>query len=238
MQIKLSVVITVYSETFSLIETVKRLIKNDDNHIYEIILIVSPNSSKECFEVCYSLEKKYNLCKVYIQNNVPGVGYAIREGASYATGTHIGIISADLETEPEAVLRMVEKLRATDCDVVIGNRWLEGGGFKNYDSTKLVLNYIFQKLFMALYWTKISDLTYGFKIIKREVWENIKWEGVLHEIFIETTIKPLALKYKVEQIPTIWIGRVEGESKNTFLRNFRYVRMAISVFISKYYSIN
>ncbi len=225
----LTILVTVFSETASLRETIQRVLKRDRNYIKEIILSVSPRSSEACFEICHQLDKEYDFLKIHIQKNNPGAGWAIREGMELATGDYIAILSADLETEPEAVDRMVNKIEETGCDLVVGNRWLKGGGFQNYDLKKLVLNWGFQKIFKILYLTSIGDLTYGFKTIKNEVARKIRWEGTLHEHFIETTIKPLKLGYKVEQVPTVWIGRHEGESKNTFFRNFRYVKLALAV---------
>lgn len=231
---KISILVTVYSETFSLIETIDRLMKHNRNYIYEIILAISPKSSKECFDICNELSNKNPLIKIHIQKNNPGVGWAIREGMELCTGDYIALVSADLETEPEAVDRMVKKIEETGCDGVIGNRWLPGGGFSNYDKKKLVLNYIFQKIFKILFRTKLGDLTYGFKILSKKMCDNIKWEGTFHEIYIETTIKPINSKYYIEQIPTVWIGRIEGKSNNSFLKNFRYVDMAFRVlFINK-----
>ncbi len=228
----LSVVVTVYSETFSLQETINRILAKDRGYIKEIILTVSPKSSKECMDICKELEETYPFLSLHVQKNNPGVGWAIREGLELATGDYIALLSADLETEPEAVDRMFSEIEKSRCDLVIGNRWLKGGGFENYDPIKLVLNWGFQFLFKILYLTRIGDLTYGFKTIKRSVAETIKWEGTFHEIYIETTVKPLKLGYKVSQIPTVWIGRKEGESKNTFLKNFRYVRLALNVLFS------
>lgn len=230
--ISLSVVVTVFSETFSLTESIDRLLKLDRGYVQEIILAVSPKSSSECIEICHQLEKTHKSVTVHMQQNNPGVGWAIREGMALATGNYVALLSADLETEPEAVDRMVRKIEETGCDGVIGNRWLKGGGFKNYDPLKLILNFGFQYVFRVLYWTKLGDLTYGFKILSRDLVQGIRWEGILHEIYIETTVKPLKLGYHVEQVPTVWIGRKEGESKNTFLRNFRYVRLALQVLVS------
>lgn len=227
--ITLSVVITVFSETISLHETVRRLLAKDRGYIKEIILSVAPKSSPECFEVCQQLEEAYPFLKTHVQTRVPGVGWAIREGMELSTADYIALLSADLETEPEAVDRMVVKIEETGCDLVVGNRWLKEGGFENYDPIKLVLNWGFQHLFKILYLTKIGDLTYGFKTIKTDVARHVLWEGTLHEIYIETTVKPLKLGYRVEQIPTVWIGRKEGESKNTFFKNFRYVALALKV---------
>jgi glycosyltransferase involved in cell wall biosynthesis len=228
----LSVIITVFSETFSLTETVERVLAKDRGYIKEIVLAVSPRSSEECFAICKQLTSKYSKLTIHIQKNNPGVGWAIREGMELAKSDYIALLSADLETEPEAVDRMFSRIEETGCDLVVGNRWLKGGGFKNYDPLKLVLNWGFQNLFKIAYLTKIGDLTYGFKIIKKSVAQKIRWYGTLHEIYIETTVKPLKLGCKVEQVPTIWIGRKEGESKNTFLKNFRYVRLALQVLFS------
>lgn len=225
---KISIVITVYSETYSLIETIRRLMLQDIDY-HEIILAVSPKSSKECLKICKDLEKENPKIKVHIQKKVPGVGWAIREGMELATGDYIVLLSADLETEPEAVTRMIDKIKKTGCDAVIGNRWLPGGGFKNYDKIKYVLNFLFQQIFKILYWTRLGDLTYGYKTLSNEICKNINWEGTLHEIYIETTIKPLRLGYHIEQVPTVWIGRTEGKSSNSFSKNFRYVKIALDV---------
>lgn len=227
--IRLSVVVTVYGETFSIEQTVERLLKANRGYIVEILLVISPRSGEECLAVCKKLVDQYPLVRLHMQEHNPGVGWAYREGMSAASGTYIALMSGDLETEPEAVDRMVRKIEETGCDGVIASRWLPGGGFVHYDKTKLVLNWIFQKLFSILYCTYLSDITYGFKILSKNVTDSIQWTGTLHEIFIETTVKPLKKGYYIEQVPSVWIGRGEGVSKNKFLRNFRYVWLAIRV---------
>jgi hypothetical protein len=49
--IKLSVVVTVFSETFSINETIKRLLEHDRGYILEIILLTSPRASKETLDI-------------------------------------------------------------------------------------------------------------------------------------------------------------------------------------------
>ena len=227
--IKLSVVVTVYGETFSVKETIARLLKSDRGYIKEIIIVISPKSSKESFDICTDLSRQYPLVRLHVQQNNPGAGWAYREGMAISCGNYVTIMSGDLETEPEAVDRMVKKIEETGCDGVLTSRWLSGGGFVNYDKKKLILNWLFQKIFRILYWTNI---TYGFKTLKTSVAHSINWEGTLHEIFIETTVKPLKAGYYLEEIPTVWIGRKEGTSKNTFFRNFRYISVALKTLFS------
>lgn len=225
----LSVVVTVYTETFSIVETVDRVMKDDRGPLVEILLVVAPKASAETFRICRKLVAENPLVAMHVQNTGPGVGRALKEGMLLAKGDYIAIMSGDLETEPEAVRRMYDKAIETGADVVVGNRWLKGGGFVNYDKFKLVLNWIFQKMFRVIYWTRIGDLTYGFKLFKKDVVHSIDWESPFHEMYIETTVKPLKMGYRLEQVPTIWIGRREGESVNTFWRNFGYVKLALRV---------
>lgn len=152
-------VVTVYSETFSVIETVERLFKNDRGYLKEILLVIAPKSSNESFRICEALADAHPLVRVYVQKTNPGLGWAYREGMAAAKGNYVGLMSGDLETEPEAIDRMVRKVEETACDGVIANRWLSRNGFRNYDKLKLVLNWLFQRIFKLLYATSLGDLT-------------------------------------------------------------------------------
>ena len=231
-RIQLSVVVTVFTETFSVRETVDILLAADRGYLKEIILLVSPRASDETKAVCQECVRQSSLVKVLIQKTNPGIGWAYREGMQAAQGNYVALMSGDLETEPAAVDRMVSKILETGCDGVIANRWLPGGGFTGYDPLKYVLNWLFQKAFKTLFWTRLGDLTFGFKILSKKITDSIAWEGTLHEICIETTVKPLKLGYRITQIPSVWVGRREGRSVNTFFRNFRYVKMAFKTLFS------
>jgi dolichol-phosphate mannosyltransferase len=228
-RVRLSIVVTVFSETFSIRETVDILLSRDRGYIHEIILLASPRSSEETFAICRECECLDSRIRTVVQQRNPGIGWAYREGMQAATGNHVALMAGDLETEPAAIDRMVDKIVETGCDGVIANRWLPGGGFTDYDPLKLVLNWIFQKIFSVLFWTRLGDLTFGFKILSRKVVENVRWESTLHETCIETTVKPLKMGFYIEQVPSVWVGRREGVSVNTFLRNFRYVKLALKV---------
>jgi len=229
--IRLSVVVTVFSETFSINETINILLSNDRGYIKEILLLVSPRASEETFSICKQWVAKEPRVKLVVQKNNPGIGWAYREGMQAATGNYVALMAGDLETEPAAVDRMVKKVEETGCDEVIANRWLPGGGFTNYDPLKLVLNWIFQKMFRVLFWTRIGDFTFGLKLLSKEVAETLEWEGTMHEICIETTVKPLKKGYHLEQVSTVWVGRREGRSVNTFFKNFRYVKLGFKIFL-------
>lgn len=167
--IRLSVVVTVYGETFSVRETVDRLLARNRGYLEEIILAVAPRSGDESIGICKELAATHPLVVLHMQEHTPGVGWAYREGMQMSRGNYIALMSGDLETEPEAVDRMVQKIEETGAECVIANRWMKGGGFTNYDPIKLVLNWGFQKVFKVLYLTHVSDITYGFKILSKKM---------------------------------------------------------------------
>ena len=43
---------------------------------------------------------------------------------------------------------------------------MEGGQFEGYSPIKLVANYLLQKMLSVLYGTRLSDLTYAYRIFR------------------------------------------------------------------------
>ncbi len=230
-RIALSVVLPVFSETTALRETVRQVMEKAGNVLHEIIIVIAPKSTQECFDVCHELERGYPYVRLHVQERTPGAGLGVREGFALCTGTHVALLSADGETDPAILPDMLRKIRDTDCDVVTATRWRKGGGFHGYNPVKLVCNYLFQQIFRILYLTRLTDLTFGYRIFRRELVQKIRWEYERHEFFLETMLKPLKLGARTEEVPVQWFARGEGESKNTFWRNFAYFKAGIAILL-------
>jgi dolichol-phosphate mannosyltransferase len=226
---RISVVLPVYSET----ETVRDVVRWHREHLggrlEEIIIVLSPRSGDASRKVCRELADEDPRVIVHIQQQNPGLGRAVREGLARTRGNLVLMMDSDGEMEIETVPRMLAAMEREGCGLVVASRWLRGGGFSGYDPLKYALNWGFQQLVRALYRTPLHDLTYGFKLMRGELARGIAWAGTLHEIACETTLKPLRLGVVAAEVPSTWTARTQGVSKNTFLRNFRYVAMAWSV---------
>ena len=229
-----SVILPVLDETDSLRETVETILRDCDPDIREFLVVVCARTTPQSLAVCDALKARLGDRMKIIRQTLPYLGGATRDAFDEARGSsHVLMMASDLETPPERVAAFLAEAKRRPEALITGSRWLKGGGFENYDPLKLVLNWLFQHIFRLLYWTKLGDLTYGYKTLSREIIKTIPWQGTLHEMFIETTVRPLRRGYRIEQVPTIWIGRREGESKNQFLRNFRYVRTALQTLWNK-----
>ena len=228
---RISVVLPVYSET----RTVRQIVDWLGTHLgallLEVIIVISPRSSADSQTVCSDLAREDQRVRVFEQRENPGVGRAFREGYARVRGNVVLSMDSDGEMEIETIPRMIAEMARSNVGLVVGSRWLPGGGFVGYSPTKRWLNWGFQQLFRVLFRTRVHDLTYGFKLMRAELVRNIAWEATLHEIGCETTLKPIRLGVPVAEVPTTWRARAEGRSSNNFLRNFRYVGMALSILL-------
>jgi dolichol-phosphate mannosyltransferase len=227
---KLSVIMPVYSETESVPRVIDDVLNVAPQHIIEIILIVSPRSSPECFRVCGEAEKQRTLVKMVTQSRLPGFGQAYQEAFPLVRGDYVLMLDADGEFDLSAVPRMIEACES-GADVAAGSRWMEGGRFEGYDAVHLVANRLFQSFLRLCFSTRLHDLTFGFKMLSAQVVRTIPWEGKGYELAMETTIKPLAYGFRVVEVPAIWRKRREGQSKNTNLvgRMKKYLPLALRI---------
>ena len=223
-----SVILPVIDETESLRKTVEIVVAENQAHIAEILLVVCKATTPAALAQCHALEAAWpGLVQVREQKR-KFLGGAMQDAFEWAKGSHVLMMASDLETDPATVKDLIAGAQQ-GADIVTANRWLHGGSFDGYSPLKWALNWVFQRLMQALYLTPLSDLTYGFRIFKTNWVKNTAWEELRHPFLLETIIKPLRLGAVVTEVPTTWRSRTEGESHNTFWRNFEYFRIALRV---------
>lgn len=229
MNLSLSVILPVTNETYSLIQTVDMIENSCGEMIKEYIVVIYDKTTHNSTLAIRELQEKYSEKIVVHTQRLPFLGGAIREAFDLASGTHVVMMASDLETDPNLVKTLAEEARKNPEGIVTVTRWAKGGNFEGYNRTKLLLNYLFQKFFSILYSVRLSDMTYGFRILPVPLVKSIRWEELRHSFLFETLIKPLRLGVKVKEIPGVWSVRTEGESQNTFLRNFQYFPIGLKV---------
>ena len=227
--VRLSVILPVLAEKESLAQLVGCLHELADEVLHEILVIVAPGSPADTREICARTAQRFPTVRMLEQDHNPGVGLALRQGIAAATGTHILLMDSDGEMDVGTVPSMLAALERTGADMVIGSRWVRGGGVEGYGRLKYVLNRGFQVIFRVLYRTSVRDLTLGFKLARAEVLKSFEWTSQFQDMGCETTVRPIRAGYRVTEVPTVWRCRTEGSSNNPLRRNFKYVKVALSV---------
>ncbi len=224
-----TILLPAMDETYSLKQTVDVIAgTNVKEDIAEFILLLCDRTTAETRAVAEELVERYkDRIPIYIHNqDLPFVGGAIREGINLAKGSHVVMMSSDLETDPHVIKEFVRLAKKHPNRIITATRWKKGGGFEHYNKIKLVCNLIFERAIGLFYFTGLSDLTYAYRIFPTDLMQNIRWEELRHPFFLETALKPLRLGVKFIEIPAHWAARTEGESQNSFFANFKYFRTA------------
>ncbi len=224
-----TILLPAMDETYSLKETVETILHTCRRaDLCEIIYLLCDKTTEESRKTAESLISLYGrYIPMYIhEQELPGVGGAIREGIMLAKGSHVVMMSSDLETDPNVIKRFIAEAKKAPDHIITATRWKRGGGFEHYNKVKLVCNLIFEKSIAALFFVNLSDLTYAYRIFPTELMQSIKWEELKHPFFLETALKPLRLHVRFIEVPGRWVARTEGVSQNSFFANFKYFKTA------------
>ncbi|SFK49720.1 Glycosyltransferase involved in cell wall bisynthesis [Lachnospiraceae bacterium KH1T2] len=224
-----TILLPAMDETYSLRETVDTIVRTcNTKDIAEFILLLCDRTSAESRAVANQLVDEYSdQVSIYIHDQkLPFVGGAIREGFDLAKGSHVVLMSSDLETDPNVIQKFIEMSKRYPNRIITATRWSHGGGFERYNKVKLVCNLIFERVIGLFYFSTLSDLTYAFRIFPTKLMQSIEWEELKHPFFLETALKPLRLGVKFIEIPAHWTARTEGVSQNSFFANFKYFKTA------------
>ncbi len=228
-----TIILPSINETFSFERTVDIILETCcKEDLCEFIAVVCDRTTEACLQSIEKSKQKSESQGIpfsILWQKRPFAGGAVQDAIDISKGSHLIMMSTDLETDPYTVQELIKEEKNHPGDITTASRWLKGGSFAGYDKKKEILNFFFQHIFSLYYGVKMTDMTYGYRIFPTRVMQQIKWEEMRHPFYIETALKPVRLGIKMYELPTKWVAREEGESQNTFLQTFAYIRPAIKI---------
>jgi dolichol-phosphate mannosyltransferase len=148
-----------------------------------------------------------------------GLGVAYRAGFGWclARGYRaVGQMDCDLSHPPEKLAEMLEVLDGRGADLVIGNRYLPGGGTASWSRSRVLLSRVGCTASRLLLGLPYDDLSGGFKLWRASCLVDLDMDSMLaagYAFQIETTQVAHLLGKRIEEIPFTFQERVAGESK-------------------------
>lgn len=211
---KIFVITPTYNEKKNIQELIEK-IYNVNNQIN--ILVVDDNSPDGTHKIVENLKKTYKNLHLLKRLKKDGLGSAYIAGMKYALNEDADIIiqmDADMSHDPESINDLLNKSK--NHDLVIGSRYISGINVVNWPIHRLIISYganLYSRIVTGL---PIKDATGGFKCWKREVLENINIHSIQSQGYsfqIEMTYRAWLKKYKICEVPIIFIDRTVGQSK-------------------------
>ena len=181
------------------------------------ILIVDDNSPDGTGDLADELSNTDSRVHVLHREGKLGLGTAYIAGFRFALERDYAFVfemDADFSHRPEHLPEFLAA--AQDADLVIGCRYMEGGGTEDWGLMRKALSRggnLYARMWLGL---PFQDLTGGFKCFRREVLEGIDLDKVGSEGYafqIEVTWRAHRAGFRIAETPILFPDRTEGVSK-------------------------
>jgi dolichol-phosphate mannosyltransferase len=139
-----------------------------------------------------------------------GFAYALANGAEYVVE-----MDADLSHDPADLPRLIAPA-LEGADLVLGSRYVHGGGVENWNLQRRVISLAGCEYARRVLGVEIRDLTGGFKCFRASALERIEphTAGAQGYAFqVELTWRALSLGMRIVEVPIRFRERRLGESK-------------------------
>jgi len=207
---KLSIIIPCYNELNTLKDIIKAVRKFHYNN-KEIILIDDFSSDGTRDLIRKSIEAKVD--KVIFHNKNIGKGAAIRSGIKDATGDIVVIQDADLEYDPEEILKVIEPILNGKADVVYGSRFVGATPHRVLYFWHLIGNKLLTILSNMFTNITLTDMETCYKAFKREVIQSITIEEDRFGFEPEITAKVAKMNCRIYEVGISYYGRTYEDGK-------------------------
>jgi dolichol-phosphate mannosyltransferase len=209
----LSVVIPCFNEAATLAKCVGRVraIASEDLSIE--IVIVDDASTDGSLEKARALADRHPEVKVYSHELNKGKGAALRTGFSKVSGDFVAVQDADLEYDPNDLVRLLEPLIAGKADVVFGSRYLSTGPHRVLYFWHSVGNQFITVISNIFTDLNLTDMETCYKVFKREVIQSIEIEENRFGFEPEIVAKLADLRLRIYEMGISYDGRTYAEGK-------------------------
>lgn len=206
------VVIPTYNEIGNIEDFVNQIIK-----INVDILIVDDNSPDGTGDLVQKLSENLSQVNLLKRSGKLGLGSAYRDGFKWGLNEgykYLIEMDADFSHSFSDLNNILQNSK--NFDVVIGSRYIPGGGSNGWDFKRKLLSSYANKLSKVLLRSKINDMTSGFRSYSSEALNEINYFSTKSDGYsfqIEMTIRSIEKKLSIKEVPIIFTERSLGNSK-------------------------
>jgi dolichol-phosphate mannosyltransferase len=179
------------------------------------VLVVDDNSPDGTGALADALAAHDRRVRVLHRPRKEGLGRAYLAGFAEALRSGYGRIvemDADFSHDPARL----PVLLATDADLVLGSRYVAGGGTVNWGLGRRILSRGGSLYARTILGVPVRDLTGGFKCFRRQALERLDLGSVRSSGYafqIELTFRAIRRGLKVVEVPITFADRRVGKSK-------------------------
>lgn len=222
-----SIVVPTFREAPNVRELHARLVDVMGSQSWEIIY-VDDDSPDGTADLARALAGEDHRVRCLQRIGRRGLSTAVVEGAMSSSAGIIAVMDADLQHDETVLPAMLNELRARNLDVVVGSRYVGGGGTGDWDESRKRISRIAGRLARGLVPDGLHDPMSGFFVVRaatfREATRNLSGYGykILLDLFVSAG-RPL----QFAEVPYTFKPRAHGESKLDALVAWEYLMLLL-----------
>ncbi len=219
-----SIILPTYNERGNIIPLLQSLVTVMKKTLFSFELILVDDNSNDGSIRIFNKIKLLFPVKVYIRKSKPNLALSIKKGLEESKGKYIIIMDTDFNHQPEDVPQLLHTLIGKKADMVIGSRYVAGGGmsfgkipFLKYNSSKL-----FNSLIKLVLQSPVEENLSGFLAIRRSVLQTFPYDPIFRgygDYCIRLIYYAKKKGCKILEIPVRYGNRVWGDSKTKLIQH-------------------
>lgn len=211
--VELTIVVPTFNERDNVLEVVQRLDSCLRGYAWEV-MFVDDDSPDGTADRIREMARQDRRIRCIQRIGRRGLSSACTEGMMASSAPYLAVMDADCQHDETALPRMVELLKAGEADIVVGSRYVDGGGIGNWTASRAKMSRFATHLSRMVIKQDLSDPMSGFFAFRGDVLDpavrnlsNLGFKILLD--LLASSPRPLRLK----EVPYEFRNRHAGESK-------------------------
>ncbi len=230
--------VSIIIPTFNELENVDELLSRINNVLKNVnweTIFVDDDSPDGTANHVRDIAQKDHRVRCIQRIGRRGLSTACIEGMLASSAPFFAVIDGDLQHDETLLLPMLNTLKTEDLDIVVGSRYVSGGGFGDWDQSRINISRFANKLSNFVTKSTLSDAMSGFFMLRREVFMNSvrNLSGIGFKILLDLfASSPKPLKFK--ELAYEFKSRQSGDSKFDTHIAWDYGMLLLDKLIGKY----
>jgi len=222
---ELSIIIPTLNERDNIAPLVERIAEALDGVTWEAIF-VDDDSRDGTVEAVRAIARRDPRIRCLHRLGRRGLSSACIEGALAGVAPFIAVMDADLQHDETLLPLMLQALRESSLDIVVGSRYAEGGGVGDWSRRRAGVSRFATRLSRLVLKADIADPMSGFSMVRRDSFEAAMRQlsavgfKILLDLFASSP-RPL----RCRELPYRFRPRRHGESKLDTLAAWEYLML-------------
>lgn len=211
------VIIPTYNEIENISNIIDAVMKLPDEFDVLIIDDASPDGTQDAVRAKMS---QYP-CRVHMETRKGklGLGTAYIHGFRWALQKdyqYVIEMDADFSHNPEDLPKLYHECKDRGADMSIGSRYITGVNVVNWPMGRVLMSYFASMYVRIVTGMPLRDATAGFVCYSRKVLEALNLDKIQFKGYafqIEMKYKVYNKKFKIVEVPIVFVNRMLGSSK-------------------------